>query len=418
MPNWPVRFLHASDFHLEQPLRGLQDVPESLRDTLVDAPYSAVRRVFDAAIEEHVDFVVLSGNLIDAQEAGPYALLFLHEQFERLHEQQIPIYWACGETESRSDWPQSVALPPNVHRFAMAHVEEQLFTRHDEAVARIEGIRLSAGASIPLADFTVDPNGLFTVGVAHGSLDPSTADALQIGYMALGGEHARRTVCSAPQWAQYSGSPQGRNPDQTGPHGCTLVEVDDLGQVSTRLIVTDTVRFLHETIGVDSEMGRRQLESRIESQIRGLIESATHQELLVTWIVQGSGPLVASLRHGPLGKEMRESLNRRYGHQSPQIWSLALRGHRHEETTTDAQAEETILGDFQRLVAEYMADSQRKLDVTQYLPDGPLAAAVAKQLGQQTAAERKQLLLEVAELGADLLGGEPPATGLAEEART
>ena len=56
MPGEPFRFLHASDLHLEQPLAGLDEIPDHLRDRLVDAPLAAARSVFDAAVAEAVDF--------------------------------------------------------------------------------------------------------------------------------------------------------------------------------------------------------------------------------------------------------------------------------------------------------------------------------------------------------------------------
>ena len=59
------RFLQAGAFELDQPLAGLTEIPEPLTELLIDAPFSAAQKVFDAAIEERVDFVVLNGDLID-----------------------------------------------------------------------------------------------------------------------------------------------------------------------------------------------------------------------------------------------------------------------------------------------------------------------------------------------------------------
>ena len=50
MPNRPFRFLHASDFRLDAVPRGLTEVPDHLRDTLLDAPFQAAKRVFDTAL--------------------------------------------------------------------------------------------------------------------------------------------------------------------------------------------------------------------------------------------------------------------------------------------------------------------------------------------------------------------------------
>src|SRR5687767_9806051 len=55
------RFLHAGDFALDVPLTAVPGAPASLRELLIDAPYLAAERVFGAAIEERVDFLVLSG---------------------------------------------------------------------------------------------------------------------------------------------------------------------------------------------------------------------------------------------------------------------------------------------------------------------------------------------------------------------
>ena len=44
MSTRPFRFVHASDFHLEQPLMGVAEVPDHLRELFLDAPYAAARQ--------------------------------------------------------------------------------------------------------------------------------------------------------------------------------------------------------------------------------------------------------------------------------------------------------------------------------------------------------------------------------------
>ena len=67
MPERSFRFLHASDFRLDAVPRGLTEVPDHLRDTLLNAPYSAARKVFDTALSERVSFVILAGNILQAR---------------------------------------------------------------------------------------------------------------------------------------------------------------------------------------------------------------------------------------------------------------------------------------------------------------------------------------------------------------
>ena len=126
------RFLHASDFRLELPVLGVTHVPEHLRDTLIDAPYRAVQSVFDAAVSERVDFLALAGNIIQPHAAGPRGVHFLPDQFERLRQEQIAVYWSCGPQDRMELWPTSAPLPRNVHVFSGERVNTVMHRRGNE----------------------------------------------------------------------------------------------------------------------------------------------------------------------------------------------------------------------------------------------------------------------------------------------
>ena len=92
----PLRLVHASDLHLERPLYGLAEIPDHLRELLIEAPYHAAEQVFETALAEDVDAVVLAGDVLHVDRAGPPAIVLLLDQFARLGERNIPIYWAGG----------------------------------------------------------------------------------------------------------------------------------------------------------------------------------------------------------------------------------------------------------------------------------------------------------------------------------
>ena len=96
MAGIPLRFIHASDLHLELPVHGMDEVPQHMADALIDAPYDAARRLFDTAVSEPVDFVVFAGDVYHPHSGGARALDFLVRQFQRLAEANIRIYWAGG----------------------------------------------------------------------------------------------------------------------------------------------------------------------------------------------------------------------------------------------------------------------------------------------------------------------------------
>ena len=115
MPYWPFRFIHAADFHLHRPITGITEVPEHLRELLLEAAYRAAVRVFEAALTEESDFVLLAGDLLDPEATGPHGPLTLVEQFERLAERGIAVYWAGGQCDPPEVWPAVYHLPDNVH---------------------------------------------------------------------------------------------------------------------------------------------------------------------------------------------------------------------------------------------------------------------------------------------------------------
>ena len=90
------RFIHASDFHLETPLGDLDTLPTQLREAIATAPMKAAQAVFEAALVENIDFVVLSGDLLNPVTAGPRGMSLLLNYFDKLHAKKTPVFWAAS----------------------------------------------------------------------------------------------------------------------------------------------------------------------------------------------------------------------------------------------------------------------------------------------------------------------------------
>src|SRR2546423_13719231 len=89
-------FVHASDLHLEMPPHGLAEIPEHLRDNLLEAPYRAAERVFDLALSERADFLVLAGDALGgAFTRAPGAGVFT-KAFQRRRARAGDVYWVAG----------------------------------------------------------------------------------------------------------------------------------------------------------------------------------------------------------------------------------------------------------------------------------------------------------------------------------
>ena len=139
MPTRPFRFVHASDFHLEQPLMGVAEIPDHLRELFLESPYLAARQVFEAVLAEDAKFLLLSGGIV-TPDAGPRGPAFLVEQFARLAGRGINVYWAGSTGDPSEAWPASFKLPQNVHIFPRSQVESLFVQDNAGPLARLAGI--------------------------------------------------------------------------------------------------------------------------------------------------------------------------------------------------------------------------------------------------------------------------------------
>ncbi|MFH1921424.1 MAG: DNA repair exonuclease [Planctomycetota bacterium] len=417
MSNCPFRFVHSADFHLELPPFGVSDVPDHLRELFLESAYLAAERVFETVLAEEAEFLLLSGDLLDPRRTGPRGLLFLAEQFGRLAEREIAVYWAGGEVDPPDAWPAAIRLPENVCVFPPGRLEEHVHQRDGTPLARVMGTSRASGRGVRASEFAPDPAGLFSIAVVHGAAEAEALQARGIDYWALGGSHARHTLFSSPHVAHYPGSPQGRHPGERGPHGCTLVHVDPERGARTTLAPTDLLRWQAERIVVEESTTRGDLERQLHERMQTLVETTPGMDLLVEWAVVGSGPLLAQLRRAALAEELLEVLRAQYGFGPPAAWSLSLVAEPTAVLPPEWYEQQTIRGDFLRELRHFQMNPSEPLDLEpflQELADEHLAGTTNLRSVPGCAAQvpdgptRDRVLREAAMLGVDLLSGEEP----------
>ncbi|MEM8947580.1 MAG: DNA repair exonuclease [Planctomycetota bacterium] len=405
----PLRFVHASDLHLERPLGGIAEVPEHLRDLFLDAPFLAAAQVFETALSERVDAVLLAGDIVDFDLAGPRAVVFLLEQFERLESHGVPIYWACGNIDPAESWPASVPLPGNVTIFPVGRAQEYELVRDDEIVAKIQGVSRNLGDELNDSGFHRDAHGIFTVGVSYGTSASPGAEGDRVHYMALGGQHHRQTVDQSPGIAHYCGSPQGRSPEEPESHGCTLVTVDDSGNIKTNFVATDQIRWITETIEVTAGTDEDALMKQMQHRISKLQTKHTGSPLLISWVIEGSGTVLNHIRRGGVSDHMVDLLCGQYGVGVPGIWTVSIECHEPLDVPQEWIDEETIMGDMLREFRALEADVDIPLRLEEFLPEELLATPRAELAGVADE-DRASLLWAASKMAVDLLDGEEEIT--------
>ncbi len=443
MQHTTIRFVHASDLHLERPVGGLSEPPDHLQQLLVDAPYLAAERVFDCAVAEAVDFLLLAGDVVDVHWGGARAVAFLGEQFDRLAQHGIHIYWAGGNADRYQQWQRLVHQWPNVHLFPSGRVERLVHLRGDTPVASLLGISRRKGEPLPAAQFRPDPDGLPSIGVVYGLPVPRAVLQSGFRYLALGGSHQRKDLSMAAHtsasqtlsvlqrhdgagaeqqdderglsdWgsadqpqvpAHFPGTPQGRSAQQLGPHGCTLVEIAPR-RTDIHFRPTDALRWIAAQLTIDPATTRHALEDLFRHHIQQLRDSSPGIDLLVRWRISGRGQLADQLQHGPLAEELLGWLRREFGYGPPACWSVSLEVQPDQSAIALASEQDTVLGDLLRQLQQLQAHPDRPLELESLVDRRLLPPKLLRLLCTPGRKRRTQLIEEAAQLAVKLFGAE------------
>ena len=398
------RFLHAGDFALHEPIVAVVDAPSSLRDLLVDAPYLAAERVVSTAIEERVDFVVLSGDLVNLKLATPRAIAFLLEQFQRLDTHGIAVYWAGGKHDPPQDWPAIARLPKSVQVFSALEAEELSHFRGDRPVANLVGRSWHGTSLANVGKLTHDTDGLTTIVVAYGQGDTDELIEQEVDYWALGGQPQRQSLGSAHRVVHYAGSPQGRSLAECGTHGCTLVHVASDRTLRTQFVSTDAVRWHNESIQVEDDATRGDIHKQLAERGKVLRAHAEERPLLVNWKLRGIEHLARPTKRHELAAELLDWLRKEFGPAKPTLWSVGVE---FESPALPGEwfEEDSMVGDFLRSLKLLVDADPQDMDLTEHVPE-PFHTAELAALREWTTADHREILHEVALTGAHLLGAD------------
>jgi DNA repair exonuclease SbcCD nuclease subunit len=395
-----VRFLHVSDLHLERTLGGLVSVPNRLRDDFIDATFQGAENAFQAALGEKVDFVLLAGDIIDVETAGPRAIDFLLTHLQRLEEHLIPVYWAGGEVDKLDDWPTEVPLPKSVHVFPLGGVEEFQFKRKDRTVATIRGQSYRSGQPFRAADYAIRAEGPSRIAMAYiPECETITLREQAVDYWALGGHHQAMDLAPEMGIARFSGNPQGLGPDEFGPHSCTIVQIE-LGRARLQTIETDVLRWRKERIELPADADRRDLTQAIRHRLKEIRPDRAGLLTLVRWSISCHGSLSRELRQDTVRDSVLASISDASGDSN--VVSVLIEPE-DRPVPADRFEEETILGDFLRKVRELEQDHGRVIDLIEYLPESPVKHELVSLVRLSTPAEHKRILERAIMLGMEFL---------------
>ena len=271
-----MRFIHASDLHIDSPLRGLDRYDGAPVERLRTATRSALERLVDRALAEQVDFLLLAGDIYDRDWQDFHTGLFFRGQMVRLERAGIRCFIVQGNHDAQGVISRQLTLPSNV----------MVFSSRAAQTIRLDDLSVAIhGRSFPEREVNEDlvpsypppVSGYFNIGLLHTSLtgraghdtyaptDLPTLVAKGYDYWALGHVHAREVLNERPRIV-FCGNLQGRHAKETGAKGCELVTVE-AGRVEAEFIALDVVRWSQLSVPLD---GVDRLESLNEAFARAL----------------------------------------------------------------------------------------------------------------------------------------------------
>jgi exonuclease SbcD len=340
-------FLHTGDLHLDTPFAGLAGAaPDAIAARLRDATLKAWDRIVTLALERGVDFVLVAGDVFEAETRTLRGQLAFADGLERLAVSGIPTAVVTGNHDPLSGWEASVAWPATAHRFG-PEVEAFPIIRDGAEIARIYGISYAEKSETRdlVARFRRDGDTPFAIGMLHGSVGisdrheryaPTTEDELVasgMDYWALGHVHARRIVRSAKPLIVYPGNPQGRDPGEASAKGVAVVEVDANGVPTPEFVDTDVARWV--VVGVDCT--KLASITNLRSEIRAALVRAQHEaarSVVVRITLRGFTSLHDELRRPGVAADLVMAIRADYDTDAdPFVWLESIR----DETRSDQE---------------------------------------------------------------------------------
>jgi DNA repair exonuclease SbcCD nuclease subunit len=362
------RFIHAADLHLGAAFQGIEADAPSIAATLREATFEAYSRVIDAAVERGVAFVVFAGDVYNRADRNLRSELRFRDGLRRLESAGIPAFVVHGNHDHIGGWSAGLDWPDNVHIFPAVPSSPQVIEHGGRAVASVTGISYETTAVTEdlTQKYHRHHRDLFAVAVLHASVGdqpghaayaPCTLADLRrsdFDYWALGHIHVAAVLSQTRPVVAYSGSTQGLNPKELGRRSCFMVSVQN-GEAMPTPIETDSIRWFHETVDINS-LGREQdLLNTLESRLEAIGLSIGSRNALVRFRLVGRGPLYKVVSRPRLLQDLAGQL--RDGNDGERfIWTESIRNETSAPIDWQAWRESPeFVGDFLRATGELSA---------------------------------------------------------------
>lgn len=336
-----VRFVHAADLHLDSPFAGFSaSAPAHVAATLRDATFDVYDAIIELCLNEHVDALLVAGDIYDASDKSLRAQLHFLRGLERLSAAGIRSFVCHGNHDPLDGWEAGFPVPATCHRFT-GEIEAVPLDPADPGRAMVYGYsypRQRVHENIARR-FKRNDDAAFAIGLLHCNVGsnpnhdpyaPCTVEdlaATRIDYWALGHVHTRQELRAAGPAIVYPGNPQGRHPVETGPRGVYLVDVAPGGRPSLTFHALDRVRWTVIPIDIAPFEHAPALRNAIERAVGGALDQADGRPIVYRIELAGRGALHADICRDSYLDDLRDEVNREWAGQQQFAWCDRIENH-------------------------------------------------------------------------------------------
>lgn len=411
-----VRFVHASDLHLDATFGGVDAADEKVAIALERSTLEALDRVVQLCIDREADFLAIAGDLYNSADHSLRAELAFQKAMRRLADADIGAFVVRGNHDPADGWSAGLELPESVVIFPADRVERREVVREDELVCAVYGRsfptrQVTENLALGFARQENDP---LAVAVLHANVGqragwddyaPCSVDDLRaagMDYWALGHIHEAGRVSDHPP-AVYPGSTQGLDPTEEGPRGCYVVDLDADGAVE-EFVETASVRWRCMEVDTSGMQNLDELGIALKGACSGVREESGALPTVIKISLAGRSTVHANLKRPGVLRDLAGDLRQEQLELDPWIWVDTLRDRTRPALNLDEiLVEEGLRGDLARLARDLAAEpGEAERMVEEILAPALFPLAVRPELG----ITGEEIVARALDLCLDLLSGE------------